>query len=73
MEGNKANKKLNANDDARMLSEPFCIPLKKNLETTYTDNPSKPGNTSFLLDLMILNAGLNFMMRLMFLRCIVVL
>ena len=43
IEGKNARKKLNANEDARVVIEPFIIPFQKNIVTSYMLNPENPG------------------------------
>jgi hypothetical protein len=47
--GKMARKKLNAIDEARAVIEPLNKPFKKKLATSYKDNPSNPGSTTFLV------------------------
>ena len=49
MAGNRARKKLNARDCARVLMAPRWIPVKKKSATSYTGKWSKPGNATFFV------------------------
>ena len=47
IEGKKAKKKLNANDDALVVIAPSCNPLKKNIVTSYILKPLNPKAVSY--------------------------
>jgi hypothetical protein len=49
MEGKRAKKNVNANEEARIFKVPFRKPEKKNFETMYNERPSNPGKTILLL------------------------
>ena len=54
IEGKNARKKLNANEEARVVIEPFIIPFQKNIVTSYMLKPENPGGLILFVNKRIL-------------------